>query len=64
MPTSSEYQAPTPQPEGDHWSELTATLSEESRQAFGEWLGHELDELVDELESFVTPNSLSKSLRR
>lgn len=64
MPTSSDYETPTPQPDHDHWSDLTATLSEESRQIFSDWMGQELEDLVEDLSGFETPNSLRKSLRR
>ncbi len=64
MTTSSDHRTPPPTLGGDHWFELTATLSDESKEAFGTWLGHELDSLVTDLEGFETPNSLRKSLRR
>jgi hypothetical protein len=64
MTTSSDHRTPAPQPSGDHWAELTATLPEEPTQEFGTWLDHALEMLEDELEQFVTPNSLRKSLRR
>ena len=65
MTTSSDYRTPSaPQPSGEHWYELTATLSPESAQEFGDWLSQELAGLESDLESYVTPNSLRKSLRR
>ena len=69
MTTSSDHQPSTPQPNhklavGEHWYELTATLSHESKEEFGKWLDTELAYLEDDLERFVTPNSLHKSLRR
>ena len=69
MTTSSDHRNPSsPQPRenwgGEHWFELTATLSPESTQEFGEWLRDELSTLEDELDSFTTPNSLRKSIRR
>lgn len=64
MTTSSDKRTPPPTSGGDHWFELTATLSEESKEAFGTWLGRELELLVTDLEGFETPDSLRKSLRR
>ena len=69
MTTSSDQQPLTPQPRenwasGEHWYELTATLSRESKEAFDKWIDSELAYLEDDLERFVTPNSLHKSLRR
>ncbi len=64
MTTSSDHRTPAPQPSGEHWYELTATLPEKSTEAFGKWLDQELDSLEQELEGFVTPQSLRKSLRR
>jgi len=64
MTTSSDHRTPAPEPHGDHWLELTATLSDESTQAFGDWLGRELEALVADLDEFVTPDSLRKSMRR
>ncbi|MGI9470237.1 MAG: hypothetical protein ACR2NZ_01810 [Rubripirellula sp.] len=64
MTTSSDHRTPPPPPSGEHWYELTATLSAESTEAFGSWLEDELQTLEDELESFVTPQSLRKTLRR
>jgi hypothetical protein len=65
MTTSSDHLTKsTPRPSGAHWHELTATLSPESKEKFGDWLSQQLAELESELDSFVTPNSLLKSLRR
>lgn len=64
MTTSSDHRTPPPQPSGEHWYELTATLPEKSTEALGDWLDNELRMLEDELERFVTPQSLRKSLRR
>ena len=69
MTTSSDQQPLAPQPNenwagGEHWYELTATLSPQSKQEFGKWIDSELAYLEDDLERFVTPNSLRKSLRR
>ncbi|MEM1067574.1 MAG: hypothetical protein AAGG48_01750 [Planctomycetota bacterium] len=64
MTTSSENRTPAPEPNEDHWSELIATLPDETTQVFGDWLGDRLEEMVTELDAFVTPDSLRKSLRR
>jgi hypothetical protein len=65
MTTSSDQKTSiAPRPSGAHWHELTATLSPESKAAFGRWLSDQLDGLERDLDSYVTPNSRSKSLRR
>lgn len=64
MTTSSDHRTPPPTPGGDHWFELTATLSDESKEDFGAWLDRELELMVTELQGFETPDSLRKSLRR
>ena len=70
MTTSSDHQTPSPQPPGDnwsdsdHWDELTAPLSSESTEEFGSWISDELEVMLCELDAYVTPNSLKKSLRR
>ena len=70
MKTSSDHQYPSsPQPRenwagGEHWFELTATLSPESTEKFADWLTLELSAMEEELDSFVTPNSLHRSIRR
>ncbi len=62
MTTSSDHRTPTtPKPSGEHWFELTATLSRESTEAFGDWLRDELRLLEDRLEAYVTPNSRRRS---
>ena len=65
MPASSEHHTPSkPEPSGEHWSELTATLSGDFTQILGDWLNDELADLEGRLSKYVTPNSLRKSLRR
>jgi len=65
MTTSSDHPTPSaPRPSGTHWHELSATLAPKSTEEFGVWLSEELDALVCEMDAFVTPNSLRKSLRR
>lgn len=65
MTTSSDHRTPaTPRPSGEHWSELTATLSHESTEAFGDWLCLELRALEDRLEAYVTPRSRRKGRKR
>ena len=64
MTTSSEQSIPSaPRPSGDHWGELTATLCQDSVLVFDEWIDGELRRLEDELDRFVSPNSLKKNLR-
>lgn len=65
MNTSSDHRTPSAsRPCGKHWDELTATLAAKSTDEFATWLSQELEILVSELDTFVTPNSLRKSLRR
>lgn len=70
MTTSSDYHQPTASKSadqwsgGEHWYELTATLSPESKELFANWIDEELACLEDELNRFVTPNSLKGSRRR
>ena len=79
MTTSNDYQDPTSPnpsgakfsaqeresfPAGEHWFEMTATLSPQSTARLGRWIEAELASLEDELSDFVTPGSLKKSLRR
>jgi hypothetical protein len=65
MTTSSDHQTQSaPRPSGAHWHELTATLSPKSKEEFGDWLSDQLAGLERELDSYVTPDSLRKSLRR
>ena len=65
MTTSSDHRTPSaPQPSGEHWYELTATLSPESTEEFGDWLSQELLGLETELDSYMTPRSLRKGLGR
>jgi len=65
MTTSSDHRTPpAPQPSGEHWYELTATLSAESTEEFGDWLSQELAGLENKLDLYVTPNSLCKGLGR
>ena len=42
---------------GEHWYDLTATLSRQSRDEFGVWLSAELDALELALCHFSTPIS-------
>ncbi|MCG8649085.1 MAG: hypothetical protein MI861_04595 [Pirellulales bacterium] len=65
MTTSSDHPSPTePTATADHWLELTALLDHQSTHEFGNWIDEELAQLEEELRSFVTNNSLSKSLRQ
>ncbi len=65
MTTSSEHSVPSaPRPDGRHWSELTATLSNDSVVMLDQWIDEDLRRLEDELDRFVTPNSLHQNLYR
>ncbi len=65
MPASSNHQTPPkPKPSGQHWSELTATLSARKAEAIDDWMDCQLAEMEARLAIFVTPNSLRKSLQR
>ena len=65
MPTSSKNPTVSrPNPLGDHWLELSATLSVETKESFSAWLDSELESLESDLAKYVTKNSLAKSLRR
>ncbi len=65
MTTSSEQSIPSaPRPDGRHWSELTATLNEDSVLVLDQWIDEDLRRLEEDLERFVSPNSLQKNLRR
>ncbi len=65
MTTSSDYRTPRSiSVSGDHWLEMTATLSRAGTDEFGDWLGRQLDQMEKDLYSYVTPGSLSKSLQR
>ena len=39
---------------GEHWYDLTATLSRDSREEFGDWLTHELELAELQLSRFST----------
>ncbi len=65
MTTSSKNStAPTPRPSGEHWNELTATLSAESVESLGKWLSEDLGVLTDTLDRFASPQSVLKSISR
>ncbi len=64
MTTSTEKRQPSLSTHGDHWLEMTATLSRESTDEFGDWLGDELAKLEKELYTFITPRSLTKGSQR
>ena len=65
MTTSSNQSVPSaPRPSGEHWNELTAVLCEDSVLALDRWMDEDLNRLVSELDRFVSPNSLKKTLRR
>ena len=64
MTTSSDHRSHSPTPDGEHWSELTATLTPESTECLSDWLSEDLAALEDELRIYVTPNSLRRSFSR
>ncbi len=65
MPASSDHPTPSkPRLEGQHWIELTATLSCEVKEELADWVDRELADLESTLDAYVTPHSLHKSLRR
>lgn len=63
MTTSSDQRTESP-PHGDHWLELTATLSRQPTEEFGQWIDDELQQLEADLHRYVTPGSCHKSLMR
>lgn len=64
MTTSSDHRTPAVTSYGDHWLELTATLCLASTDEFGDWISRDLAKMERELYSYVTHNSLRKSLRK
>lgn len=64
MTTSSDHRKPElPTPSGEHWLSLTATLSKESTDEFGDWLSENLHDLEALLEVFVTAKSRQNARR-
>ena len=65
MTTSSEDQTPVKnRPSGDHWFEMTATLSIQETAQFGDWMAESLDELEASLQQFSSPQSRGESVSR
>ena len=65
MTTSSENKTPIKnRPSGDHWFEMTATLSVQETATFGEWMSKSLDELEASLQEFSSPQSRGESVTR
>ncbi len=54
MTNSSTSPSSTKAPIGEHWYDLTATLSRDAREEFGDWLTHELAIIELQLSSFST----------
>ncbi len=52
MTNSSTSPSSTKAPIGEHWYDLTATLSRDAREEFGDWLTHELAIIELQLSSF------------
>ncbi|KAA1261517.1 hypothetical protein LF1_40670 [Rubripirellula obstinata] len=65
MTTSSENQTPVKnRPCGDHWFEMTATLSAQETAQFGDWMSESLDELEASLQHFSSPQSRGEAVAR
>ncbi|QDT01716.1 hypothetical protein K227x_00830 [Rubripirellula lacrimiformis] len=66
MTTSSDHNTTPskPVPSGQHWNELTATLTRESTEAFALWMDEDLDKLTEELKRYASPRSVLKSISR
>lgn len=59
-PSSTKTKSATAKATGEHWYDLTATLSRDSREEFGAWLNLELEILESELSQFSTELSRQK----
>jgi hypothetical protein len=74
MITPNEYPDPTvPKPAiskrvksfgGEHWSEMTATLSPEATEPLADWIDSDLAEFEARWSQFVTAESRKQSSRR
>jgi hypothetical protein len=65
MTTSSKNPTPSKiRPSGDHWFEMTATLSRQETARFGDWISVSLQELEVSLEKFSSPQSRGDSVNR
>ncbi len=74
MTTSNDYQDPTspnPAPKkreipyaGEHWFELTATLSPEKTALLADWIEEDLAAFEAQFGQFVTNGSMQKSRGR
>lgn len=60
IPTDANTTSAATMATGEHWYDLTATLSRQSRDEFGVWLSEELDALELALSHFSTPFSHQK----
>ncbi len=60
IPTDANTTSAAAMATGEHWYDLTATLSRQSRDEFGVWLSEELDALELALSHFSTPFSRQK----
>ncbi len=64
MTTSSHHsQTSKSRSYGDHWSELTASISSSSLVNLDKWFDEQLTLLESRNEEFVTKQSLRKNLR-
>ena len=55
--------ASTPRPHGDHWSELSATISSTAMATLEQWFDEQLSQLELRNQDYVTKHSLRKNLR-
>ncbi|WP_146594239.1 hypothetical protein [Novipirellula galeiformis] len=62
MTTSSDLKS-SPNPSDERWHALTATISSESTDQFGQWVSDQLKAMEDRLGAFESPRSVCKSLR-
>ncbi|MAI73031.1 MAG: hypothetical protein CMM01_19290 [Rhodopirellula sp.] len=64
--SSTQATAASVKAKGEHWFDLTATLSRDSREEFGNWLTSELEIIELELSRFSTAlsNQQIKSQRK
>jgi hypothetical protein len=65
MTTSSTNQTkPSKRPSGDHWFEMTATLSAEDTAMLDDWVSESLQQLEVSLAHFSSPQSRGESATR
>ncbi|WP_339943910.1 hypothetical protein [Novipirellula rosea] len=62
MTTSSDLKT-SPNPSDERWHALSATISPESTDVFGQWVSDQLKELEARLGDFESPRSVCHNLR-